>query len=228
MKYITKLLLIIFITFTTLSSDVFSASADTSDNRDFSKYLENTNYNKAKENSYEFIKLNDYMIPEGEEDEIKTINPSSDNPNNIDNSNNTDINNSSNESNSTEGSLPSAQNNTAENPVSETSSAKPETETSTSSVTPETKTPSETSTLTSGLVENESQTATPTVNSFSKNTNNSSAGNNNNTSEESFNKFDLAVSNLMVFLLFIAILLYKFSPKVKALIKLMTLKNDEI
>ena len=60
-----------------------------------------------------------------------------------------------------------------------------------------------------------------------KNTNNSSSGSSN-TSEKSFDRFDLAVSNFMVFLLLFAILLYKFSPKVKSLIKLMTLDKDEV
>ncbi|MDY4077750.1 MAG: hypothetical protein SOY42_03020 [Clostridium sp.] len=227
MKYINKILLTFFIAFTILLSGKYSVSADVSDSRNFSEYLENTNYNKTQSNSYEVIKLNDYMIPEGEEDEIITINPSSDNSNNI-NTTNTDSTNeniSNDENNKTESS--SLETNTPENNISsETSSAEKNLETSTSSALPEIATTTSTSSETSSNDKDETQTATPTVNSSSKNTNNSSSGSSN-TSEKSFDRFDLAVSNFMVFLLLVTILLYKFSPKLKVLIKSITSNKDE-
>ena len=229
MKYINKILLTTFIFSILLLSENYSASANISNNRDFSNYIKATSYKKSQSNSYEVIKLNDSIIPEGEEDEIITINPSLDNTSsdNIDNNYNSENssleqNNLDNTNNKTEDT--SLETNTAENVSSETSSANSNLETSTSS--PLTN---ETSTVSNNLTEyiDETQTATPSVSSLHKNSNNSSSGSNN-TSEESLNKFDLAVSNLMVFLVLMAILLYKFSPKVKALIKLMTLDKDEV
>lgn len=232
MKYINKILLTTFIFSILLLSENYYASANISNNRDFSNYIKTTSYKKSQNNSYEVIKLNDSIIPEGEEDEIITINPSldntsSDNIDNIDNNYNSENssleqNNLDNTNNKTEDT--SLETNTAENVSSETSSANSNLETSTSS--PLTN---ETSTVSNNLTESidETQTATPSVSSLHKNSNNSSSGSNN-TSEESLNKFDLAVSNLMVFLVLMAILLYKFSPKVKALIKLMTLDKDEV
>ncbi len=229
MKYINKILLTTFIFSILLLSENYSASANISNNRDFSNYIKTTSYKKSQNNSYEVIKLNDSIIPEGEEDEIITINPSLDNTSsdNIDNNYNSENssleqNNLDNTNNKTEDT--SLETNTAENVSSETSSANSNLETSTSS--PLTN---ETSTVSNNLTESidETQTATPSVSSLHKNSNNSSSGSNN-TSEESLNKFDLAVSNLMVFLVLMAILLYKFSPKVKALIKLMTLDKDEV
>lgn len=227
MKYINKLLLTFFIAFTILLSGKYYVNADVSNSRNFSEYLENTNYNKQS-NSYEVIKLNDYMISEGEEDEIITINPSSDNSNNINtpNTDNKNENISDNANNNTESSSLKA--NTPENNISsETSSAKENLETSTSSALPDTATTTSTSSETASNDEDEYETATPTVNSSSTSTKNSSSGSSN-TTEKSFDKFDLAVSNFMVFLLLVAILLYKFSPKVKTLIKLMTLDKDEV
>lgn len=224
MKYINKILLTTFIFSILLLSENYSASANISNNRDFSNYIETTSYKKSQSNSYEVIKLNDSMIPEGEEDEIITINPSSNNiDNNYNNENNSlEKNNLDNTNNKTEDT--SLETNTAENVSSETSSANSNVETSTSS-----PLENETSTVFNNLTEStdETQTATPSVSSLHKNSNNSSSGSNN-TSEEGLNKFDLAMSNLMVFLLLMAILLYKFSPKVKALINLMTLDKDEV
>ncbi len=237
MKYINKILLTTFIFSILLLSENYSASANISNNRDFSNYIKTTSYKKSQSNSYEVIKLNDSIIPEGEEDEIITINPSLDNTssdnidnnynsenssleqNNLDNTNNKNLDNTNNKTEDT-----SLETNTAENVSSETSSANSNLETSTSSPLTD-----ETSTVSNNLTESidETQTATPSVSSLHKNSNNSSSGSNN-TSEESLNKFDLAVSNLMVFLVLMAILLYKFSPKVKALIKLMTLDKDEV
>ena len=237
MKYINKILLTTFIFSILLLSENYSASANISNNRDFSNYIKTTSYKKSQSNSYEVIKLNDSIIPEGEEDEIITINPSLDNTssdnidnnynsenssleqNNLDNTNNKNLDNTNNKTEDT-----SLETNTAENVSSETSSANSNLETSTSSPLTD-----ETSTVSNNLTEyiDETQTATPSVSSLHKNSNNSSSGSNN-TSEESLNKFDLAVSNLMVFLVLMAILLYKFSPKVKALIKLMTLDKDEV
>ena len=85
MKYINKILLTFFIAFTIIISGKYSVSANVSNSRNLSEYLENTNCNKKQNSSYEIIKLNDYLIPEGEEDEIITINPSSNNYNDIDN-----------------------------------------------------------------------------------------------------------------------------------------------
>lgn len=228
MNHINKILLTFFIAFTILLLGKYSVSADVSNSRNFSEYLENTNYNKAQSNSYEIIKLNDYIIPKEEEDEIITINPSSDNSNNINTPNtyNTNENISDNTNNKTESS--SLETNTPENNISsETSSAEKNLETSTSSALLEIATTTSTSSKTSSNDEYENQTATLTINSSSKNTKNFSSGSSN-TTEKSFDKFDLAVSNFMVFLLLIVILLYKFSPKVKALIKLMTLDKDEV
>ena len=226
LKYINKILLTFFIAFTILLSAKYSVSADVSNSRNFSEYLENTNYNKQS-NSYEVIKLNDYMIPEGEEDEIITINPSSDNSNNINttNTDNTNENISNNENNKAE-SFSSETNTPESNISSETSSAEKNLETSTSSALPEIDTTTSTSFETSSNDENETQTATPTITSSSKNTNNSSSGSSN-TSEKSFDRFDLAVSNFMIFLLLVAILLYKFSPKLKVLVKSITSNKDE-
>lgn len=227
MKHINKILLTFFITFTILLSGKYYVSADALNSRNFSEYLENTNY-KTQNNSYEVIKLNDYMVPEGEEDEIITINPSSDNSNNINTPNIDDTNEnvSDNTNNKTESS--SLETNTPENNISsETSSAEKNLETSTSSALLETVTSTSTSSEISLNDKDKYELATPTVNSSSKNTNNSSSGSSN-TSEKSFDRFDLAVSNFMVFLLLFAILLYKFSPKVKSLIKLMTLDKDEV
>ena len=229
LKYINKILLTFFIAFTIILSGKYSVSADVSNSRNFSEYLKNTNYDKTQNNSYEVIKLNDYMIPEDEKDEIITINPSSDNSNNIStpNTDNKNENISDNKNNKTESS--SLETNTPKNNISsETSSAEKNLETSTSSALPETATSTTSaSSEISSNDEDETQTVTPTANFSSKNTNNSSSGSSN-TSEKSFDRFDLAISNFMVFLILVAMLLYKFSPKLKVLIKSITSNKDEV
>lgn len=249
LKYINKILLTFFIAFIIILSEKYSVSADVSNNRNFSEYLENTNYNKTQNSSYEVIKLNDYMIPEGEEDEIITINPSSDNYNDIDNVTNEDtydgmdnvtnestyeqIDNTIDENNydnttnkSEESSLETDSTDTPENNIdSETSSTESNLETSTSSALPETTTTTSTSSETL-TAKDETKTVTPSSNSLNKNTSNSSSGNSN-TSEKSFDRFDLAVANFMIFLLLVAIILYKFSPKLKVFIKSITSNKDK-
>lgn len=237
LKYINKILLTFFIAFIIILSEKYSVSADVSNNRNFSEYLENTNYNKTQNSSYEVIKLNDYMIPEGEEDEIITINPSSDNYNDIDNvtnestyeqiDNTIDENNYDNTTNkSEESSLETNSTDTPENNIdSETSSTESNLETSTSSALPETTTTTSTSSETL-TAKDETKTVTHSSNSLNKNTSNSSSGNSN-TSEKSFDRFDLAVANFMIFLLLVAIILYKFSPKLKVFIKSITSDKDK-
>lgn len=237
MKYINKILLTFFIAFTIIISGKYSVSANVSNSRNLSEYLENTNCNKKQNSSYEIIKLNDYLIPEGEEDEIITINPSSNNYNDIDNVSNKDTykqtdnitnggndyynkNNETEESSSKKDSTDTTKNNID----SETSTAEPNLETSTSSALLETTTSTSSETLTA---KDENKTTTPTSNSLNKNTNNSSSGNSN-TSEKSFDRFDLAIANFMVFLLLVAIILHKFFPKLKVLIKSITSDKDEL
>lgn len=228
MKYINKILLTFFIAFTIILSGKYSVSADVSNSRNFSEYLENTNCNEKQNSSYEIIKLNDYLIPEGEEDEIITINPSSDNYNDIDNVSNKDtykqtdnITDGENE----ESSFKKDSTDTIKNNIdSETSTTEPNLETSTSSALLETTTSTSSETLTA---KDETKTATPTSNSLNKITNNSSSGNSN-TSEKSFDRFDLAIANFMVFLLLVAIILHKFFPKLKVLIKSITSDKDEL
>ena len=250
LKYINKILLTFFIAFTILLSGKYSVSADVSNSRNFSEYLENTNYNKTQNNSYEVIKLNDYMIPEGEEDEIITINPSSDNYNDIDSitdedtydymnnvtdentyeqiddiTDENDYDNTNNEAE--ESSLEKDSTDTLENNIdSETSSTESNLETSTSSALPETTTTTSTSSETL-TAKDETKTVTPSSNSLNKNTNNSSSSSSN-TSEKSFDRFDLAVANFMIFLLLVTIILYKFSPKLKVFIKSITSDKDEL
>lgn len=228
MKYINKILLTFFIAFTIIISGKYSVSANVSNSRNLSEYLENTNCNKKQNSSYEIIKLNDYLIPEGEEDEIITINPSSNNYNDIDNVSNKDtykqtdnITDGENE----ESSFKKDSTDTIKNNIdSETSTTEPNLETSTSSALLETTTSTSSETLTA---KDETKTATPTSNSLNKITNNSSSGNSN-TSEKSFDRFDLAIANFMVFLLLVAIILHKFFPKLKVLIKSITSDKDEL
>lgn len=228
MKYINKILLTFFIAFTIILSGKYSVSADVSNSRNFSEYLENTNCNEKQNSSYEIIKLNDYLIPEGEEDEIITINPSSDNYNDIDNVSNKDtykqtdnITDGENE----ESSFKKDSTDTIKNNIdSETSTTEPNLETSTSSALLETTTSTSSETLTA---KDENKTTTPTSNSLNKNTNNSSSGNSN-TSEKSFDRFDLAIANFMVFLLLVSIILHKFFPNLKVLIKSITSDKDEL
>ena len=228
MKYINKILLTFFIAFTIIISGKYSVSANVSNRRNLSEYLENTNCNKKQNSSYEIIKLNDYLIPEGEEDEIITINPSSNNYNDIDNVSNKDtykqtdnITDGENE----ESSFKKDSTDTIKNNIdSETSTTEPNLETSTSSALLETTTSTSSETLTA---KDETKTATPTSNSLNKITNNSSSGNSN-TSEKSFDRFDLAIANFMVFLLLVAIILHKFFPKLKVLIKSITSDKDEL
>ena len=228
MKYINKILLTFFIAFTIIISGKYSVSANVSNRRNLSEYLENTNCNKKQNSSYEIIKLNDYLIPEGEEDEIITINPSSNNYNDIDNVSNKDtykqtdnITDGENE----ESSFKKDSTDTIKNNIdSETSTTEPNLENSTSSALIETTTSTSSETLTA---KDENKTTTPTSNSLNKITNNSSSGNSN-TSEKSFDRFDLAIANFMVFLLLVAIILHKFFPKLKVLIKSITSDKDEL